>query len=64
MEYLLNYMEDYEIEYLKEQYTDEIISLMSTQKDNVINKINKLLEQGEDDIYSKMSENIEFFIET
>ncbi len=63
MEYLLNYMEDYEVEYLKEQYTDEIINILSMEKDNVIRKINELLKQGEDDIYSKMSEDIGFFID-
>lgn len=62
MEYLLNYMEDYEIEYLKEQYTDEIINLLEKQKDIVILKINELLKSGKMDIYSKMTEDIDFFI--
>lgn len=62
MEYLSNYMEDYEIEYLKEQYTDEIINLLEKQKDIVILKINELLKSGKMDIYSKMTEDIDFFI--
>ena len=62
MEYLLNYMEDYEIEYLKEQYTDEIINLLEKQKDIVILKINELLKSGKMDIYSKMTEDIDFFL--
>lgn len=62
MEYLLNYMEDYEIEYLKEQYTEEIINLLEKQKDIVILKINELLKSGKMDIYSKMTEDIDFFI--
>ena len=62
MEYLLNYMEDYEIEYLKEQYTEEIINLLEKQKDIVILKINELLKSGKVDIYSKMTEDIDFFI--
>ncbi len=62
MDYLLNYIEDYEIEYLKEQYTDEIINLLEKQKDIVILKINELLKSGKMDIYSKMTEDIDFFI--
>lgn len=62
MEYLLNYMEDYEIEYLKEQYTEEIINLLEKQKDIVILKINELLKNGKIDIYSKMIEDIDFFL--
>ena len=62
MEYLLNYIEDYEIEYLKEQYTDEIINLLEKQKDIVILKINELLKSGKIDIYSKMTEDIDFFL--
>ena len=62
MDYLLNYIEDYEIEYLKEQYTDEIINLLEKQKDIVILKINELLKSGKVDIYSKMTEDIDFFI--
>ena len=62
MDYLLNYIEDYEIEYLKEQYTDEIINLLEKQKDIVILKINELLKSGKIDIYSKMTEDIDFFI--
>ena len=62
MEYLLNYMEDYEIEYLKEQYTEEIINLLEKQKDIVILKINELLKSGKMDIYSKMTEDIDFFL--
>lgn len=62
MDYLLNYIEDYEIEYLKEQYTDEIINLLEKQKDIVILKINELLKSGKIDIYSKMTEDIDFFL--
>ena len=62
MEYLLNYMEDYEIEYLKEQYTEEIINLLEKQKEIVILKISELLKNGKIDIYSKMTEDIDFFL--
>ena len=62
MEYLLNYMEDYEIENLKELYTDEIINLLIEEKDNVIRKIEELKQNGEEDIYDKITKNIEIFI--
>ena len=62
MEYLLNYMEDYQIEYLKEQYTEEIINLLIIEKEQVIQKIEKLIEEGNEDIYMRMSEDIDFFI--
>lgn len=62
MEYLLNYMEDFEIEYLKEQYNEEVIELLITQKDIVIQKIEELINQGEDEIYYKMANDIDYFI--
>lgn len=62
MEYLLNYMEDYQIEYLKEQYTEEIINLLIIEKEQVIQKIEKLMEEENEDIYMRMSEDIDFFI--
>ena len=63
IEYLLNYVEDYEIEYLKEQYTEEVINLLEVEKEQVINKIEKLLEQdSEIDIYMELSQNIDEFI--
>ena len=63
IEYLLNYVEDYEIEYLKEQYTEEVINLLEVEKELVINKIEKLLEQdSEIDIYMELSQNIDEFI--
>ena len=62
MEYLLNYMEDYEIDYLKEQYTEEIIDLLEIEKDHVVQKIESLLENGEENIYEKMSEDIDYFL--
>lgn len=62
MEYLLSYMEDYEIDYLKEQYTKEIINLLEIKKDQVVQKIEALLENGEENIYEKMSEDIDCFL--
>ena len=62
MEYLLNYMQDYEIDYLKEQYTEEIIDLLEIEKDHVVQKIESLLENGEENIYEKMSEDIDYFL--
>ena len=62
MEYLLNYMEDFEIDYLKEQYTEEIIDLLEIEKDHVVQKIESLLENGEENIYEKMSEDIDYFL--
>lgn len=62
MEYLLNYMEDFEIEYLKEQYNEEVIELLITQKDIVIQKIEELINQGENEIYYKMANDIDYFI--
>lgn len=61
MEYLLNYMDDFEIEYLKEQYTEEVINLLITQKDYVIEKIEEL--GGQADVYTKMAEDIDYFVE-
>lgn len=63
IDYLLLYMEDYQIEYLKEQYTEEIINLLELEKDTVIAKIEeKLKEDPELDIYFELSENIDDFI--
>lgn len=62
MEYLLNYMEDYEIDYLKEQYTEEIINLLEIEKDQVVQRIEELLANGEESIYEKMSEDIDYFL--
>lgn len=62
MEYLLNYIEDFEIEYLKEQYNEEVIELLIMEKDSVIQKIEELISQGEDEIYYKLSNDIDYFI--
>ena len=63
IEYLLNYIEDYEIDYLKEQYTEEVINLLEVRKDEVIYKIEELLAENEDvDIYIELSQNIDKFI--
>lgn len=63
LDYLLMYIEDYQIEYLKEQFTDEIISLLEIEKDKVINKIEELKNiNNELDVYNELSENIQQFI--
>lgn len=63
IEYLLNYIEDYEIDYLKEQYTEEVINLLEAEKDQVVCKIEELLAENEDvDIYMELSQNIDNFI--
>lgn len=62
MEYLLNYMEDFEIEYLKEQYNEEVIELLIMERDTVIQKIEELLRQGENEIYYKMANDIDYFV--
>ena len=63
LEYLLNYIEDYQIEYLKEQYTEEIIKLLEEEKEQVIWKIEEILEKNpEEDIYLMLSENIDEFV--
>ena len=62
MEYLLNYIEEYEIEYLKEQYNEEVIELLIMEKESVIQKIEKLINQGENEIYYKLSNDIDYFI--
>ena len=63
LEYLLNYIEDYQIEYLKEQYTEEIINLLEEEKEQVIWKIEEILEKNpEEDIYLMLSENIDEFV--
>lgn len=61
--YLLNYIEDYQIDYLKEQFTEEIIELLEIKKEQVIYKIEQILKQdSEADIYSELSENTDDFI--
>lgn len=63
IDYLLNYIEDYQIDYLKEQYTEEIIKLLEEEKEYVITKIEQILEQDEEaDIYMKLSEDIDEFV--
>ena len=62
MEYLLNYIEDFEIEYLKEQYNEEIIELLIIEKDSVIQKIEELISNGENEIYYKMANDIDYFV--
>lgn len=63
LDYLLMYIEDYQIEYLKEQFTDEIINLLEIEKDKVINKIEELKNiNNELDVYNELSENIQQFI--
>lgn len=62
MEYLLNYIEEFEIEYLKEQYNEEVIELLIMEKESVIQKIEKLINQGENEIYYKLSNDIDYFI--
>lgn len=63
LDYLLMYIEDYQIEYLKEQFTDEIINLLEIEKDKVINKIEELKNTNNElDVYNELSENIQQFI--
>ena len=63
LSYLLNYMEDYQIEYLKEQFTEEVIEILELKKQQVIYKIEeKLRENSELDIYSELTENIDYYI--
>lgn len=63
LSYLLNYMEDYQIEYLKEQFTEEVIELLEVEKQQVIYKIEeRLKENSELDIYSELTENIDYYI--
>ena len=63
LDYLLMYIEDYQIEYLKEQFTDEIINLLEIEKDKIINKIEELKNiNNELDVYNELSENIQQFI--
>ena len=55
-------MEDFEIEYLKEQYNEEVIELLIMERDTVIQKIEELLRQGENEIYYKMANDIDYFV--
>ena len=63
IEYLKRYIEDCEIDYLKEQFTEEIIEILENEKEKVINKLEeKLKEDKEVDIYMELSENIDKYI--
>ena len=63
MDYLLEYIEDFELDYLKEQYVEEILDLLVLYKENVKFSIEKLKKENEDaDIYLELSENINKFI--
>ena len=42
MDYLLEYIEDFELDYLKEQYVEEILDLLVLYKENVKFSIEKL----------------------
>ena len=63
MDYLLEYIEDFELDYLKEQYVEEILDLLVLYKGNGKFSIEKLKKENEDaDIYLELSENINKFI--
>ena len=63
MDYLLEYIKDFELDYLKEQYVEEILDLLVLYKENVKFSIEKLKkENGDADIYLELSENINKFI--
>ena len=62
IEYLLEYIEDYELDYIKQHYTVEVIDLLECCKEKVINKINELKKKDENvDIYMELMENINQF---
>ena len=63
MDYLLKYIEDFEVDYLKEQYVEEILDLLVLYKENVKFSIEKLKKENEDaDVYLELPENINKFI--
>ncbi len=63
MDYLLEYIEDFQLDYLKEQYVEEILDLLVLYKENVKFSIEKLKSENENaDIYLELSENINKFI--
>ena len=62
IDYLLNYIDECELDYLKEQYTEEIIDYLATCKESVISKIKELKKIDKDvDIYKELSENVNQF---
>lgn len=62
MEYLLNYIEDFELEYIKEQYTEETLELLVALKDNVIERIKELKNKNNNiDIYNELTTDINQF---
>ena len=63
LSYLLKYMEDYQISYLKEQFVEEVIELLELKKQQVIYKIEEKLKEDSDlDVYSELTENIDYYI--
>lgn len=62
IDYLLKYIDECELDYLKEQYTEEIIEYLASCKESVIYKIKELKSMNEDvDIYKELSENVNQF---
>jgi len=63
LSYLLKYMEDYQINYLKEQFVEEVIELLELKKQQVIYKIEEKLKEDSDlDVYSELTENLDYYI--
>ena len=63
LSYLLKYMEDYLINYLKEQFVEEVLELLELKKQQVIHKIEEKLKEDSDlDVYSELTENLDYYI--